>query len=107
MSHSKATAGPPPQFLLHEDGDSVAVAVEDLNPGKVQGAVLANGRRCEFTINHEVPLGHKFAVVDLAGGADLVKYGMRVGTTTKPIAVGDYVHIHNVRSARWVNSQAV
>ncbi|MBB5157655.1 UxaA family hydrolase [Saccharopolyspora phatthalungensis] len=106
MSKGGAAAGPP-QFLLHDEGDSVAVAVQDLQPGAVQGAVLANGRRCEFVIKDEVPLGHKFAVVELAEGADLVKYGIRVGTTTKQIAVGDYVHVHNVRSARWATSRAV
>ncbi|MEU5849442.1 UxaA family hydrolase [Saccharopolyspora shandongensis] len=106
MSEGGVAVGPP-QFLLHDEGDSVAVAVQDLQPGAVQGAVLANARRCEFVISHEVPLGHKFAVVELPEGADLIKYGIRVGTTTKQIAVGDYVHVHNVRSARWTTSRAV
>lgn len=99
-----ATAVDPPQFLIHDEGDSVAVAVADIAPGHTRGAVLASGRRCEFTVNRQIPLGHKFAVTDLAEGADVVKYGVRVGITTEPIGVGDYVHTNNVRSARWQTS---
>lgn len=104
-SHQDAHTGPP-GFLVHQDGDSVAVAVADLRPGKVHGAVLETGERRSFTVNAEVPLGHKFAVVDLPEGADVIKYGIRVGTTTEAIGVGDYVHVHNVRSARWSTSVA-
>lgn len=103
---SEVPAGGPPQFLIHDEGDSVAVAVQDIEPGRAGGAVLKSGRRCEFEVTHRVPLGHKFAVTELAAGADVIKYGVRVAVATKDIAVGDYVHVDNVRSARWQNSVA-
>ncbi|GAA4501513.1 UxaA family hydrolase [Actinoallomurus oryzae] len=99
-------AGAPPQFLIHDEGDSVAVAVTALEPGRVEGAVLKSGRRCEFEILRPVPLGHKFAVTELTKGADVIKYGVRVAVATKDIAIGEYVHVENVRSARWQNSVA-
>jgi (2R)-sulfolactate sulfo-lyase subunit alpha len=48
-----------------------------------------------------IPLGHKIALVELADGADGLKYKTKIGVTSKPISPGDYVHTHNIRSARW------
>jgi (2R)-sulfolactate sulfo-lyase subunit alpha len=96
----------PPDFLAHEEGDSVGVAVRDLSPGRVKGGYLNGAAAPEFELLEPVPLGHKFAMVDIADGADLVEYGVRVGLTTRAIRVGEHVHVHNVRSARWQNSVA-
>lgn len=96
----------PPGFLVHEDGDVVAVAVRDLEPGSTYGGYLRKPDTVSFELNHSVPLGHKVAVVDIAQGADVIEYGQRVGTATAEISKGDYVHTHNVRSARWHTSVA-
>lgn len=97
-----------PQFLVHHDGDSVAVATMDLSPGEVSGAVMKGDPTKELncTLQEPVPLGHKFALVDLPTGADVIKYGVRVGVTTQPVGPGEYVHVHNMRSARWSSSHA-
>jgi (2R)-sulfolactate sulfo-lyase subunit alpha len=97
-----------PQFLVHHDGDSVAVATSDLEPGEVRGAVMKGDSSKELTctLRDAVPLGHKFALVDLAPGADVVKYGVRVGVATQQVSRGSYVHVHNMRSARWSSSRA-
>ncbi len=105
-TNSNNAAGERPQFLLHQDGDSVAVAVDDLLPGQVRGASIKEGTWYEMDISHEVPLGHKFAMSDLAEGDTVLKYGIPVGVMTQPVSKGEYVHTHNVRSARWQNSRA-
>lgn len=94
------------QFLVHDEGDHVAVAVADLTPGPAAGAVLATNADVSATVNHEVPLGHKFALSDLAEGAAVIEYSVQIGIATAPIAKGDYVHTHNLRSARWERSTA-
>ena len=33
----------PPQFLLHHDGDNVAVAMTDLQPGTIHGRSVKEG----------------------------------------------------------------
>ncbi len=104
--NTTSTAGAPPQFLLHDGGDSVAVAVTDLNPGPVDGAVLKTGERLHATVSEAVPLGHKFALADLAAGAEVIKYGVRIGIATQAIKPGEHVHVHNLRSARWPTSRA-
>lgn len=93
------------QFLVHRDGDHVGVAVMDLEPGPVKGAVLASNRDISAEVRHAVPLGHKFALADRAAGDDVVEYGVRIGLATTAIDAGDYVHVHNLRSARWPQSQ--
>lgn len=96
----------PPDFLAHRAGDSVGVAVRDLSPGRVTGGFLDGTAAPEFELLEPVPLGHKFAMTDIADGADVVEYGVRVARATRAIGVGEHVHVHNVRSARWQNSVA-
>ncbi|NDL56147.1 UxaA family hydrolase [Phytoactinopolyspora mesophila] len=95
-----------PDFLAHREGDHVAVAVRDLSPGEVRGSYLDGSGEAGVVLNHDVPLGHKLALAPVASGADVVEYGIRIGVASKDIEVGDYVHVHNVRSARWQNSVA-
>ena len=42
--------------------------------------------------------GHKYALRDIAEGEDVVKYGMPIGHATRPIAKGEHVHVHNVKT---------
>lgn len=95
-----------PGFLVHAEGDSVAVAVRDLTPGSTSGGYLYGQGEITVSVNHEVPLGHKVALVDLDSGADVIEYGVRTAIASARINRGDYVHTHNIRSARWQNSVA-
>jgi (2R)-sulfolactate sulfo-lyase subunit alpha len=95
-----------PDFLAHKDGDSVAVAVKDLAPGSVHGKYLEGPGSVSVELLEAVPLGHKLALTDLKAGDDVIEYGIRVGIASKDIQRGEYVHVHNVRSARWQKSVA-
>lgn len=95
-----------PGFLLHKHGDMVGVAVRDLEPGQVEGCYLSGEETVVIELNHAVPLGHKLALTNIREGADVIEYGQRVARATAPISKGDYVHTHNVRSARWQTSVA-
>lgn len=96
----------PPHFLAHRPGDSVAVAVRDLTPGPAQGALLVGEEPLSLQVHANVPLGHKVALIDIPSGGEVIEYGVLVAQATQDISVGDYVHVHNVRSARWQNSVA-
>lgn len=48
----------------------------------------------------DIPRFHKVALRDLQEGERLVKYGEVIGTVSSPIARGDYVHVHNLVSAK-------
>lgn len=42
--------------------------------------------------------GHKYALRDIAEGGEIIKYGMPIGRATCPIAKGELVHVHNVKT---------
>ena len=93
-----------PGFLIHNEGDHVAVAVQDVEPGSSQAVYLDSDRAISVQVSEAVPLGHKLALADLEAGAQVIEYGVPVGCTRQAIKAGQYVHIHNIRSARWQNS---
>jgi (2R)-sulfolactate sulfo-lyase subunit alpha len=95
-----------PSFLTHKAGDHVAVAVKDVSPGPADVGYLDGSPTETVEVNAEIPLGHKVALRDVASGEDVIEYGVRTAIASADIQKGDYVHIHNVRSARWQNSVA-
>lgn len=96
----------PPGFLAHREGDNVAVAVRDLAPGPVEGGYLHGPPSHRVDLVAEVPLGHKFALAAIGEGERVVEYGVHTAVATADIAPGEYVHVHNVRSARWQHRNA-
>ena len=90
------------QFLIHNEGDDVGVAVRDIAAGEeVTGVFMDSGATVTVTARGDVPLSHKIALSAKGEGDDSVEYGVRVGLARTAIEVGDYVHTHNIRSARW------
>lgn len=92
-------------FLVHNEGDHVGVAVEDIDPGKSTAVYMDSQRELAIDVLEKIPLGHKVALADLAADADLIEYGVRVGKTRSTIKRGQLVHVHNMRSARWQASE--
>ena len=69
--------------------DNVAVALQALAAGEThQGVTLAQ----------DIPAGHKFALCDIPEGGNIIKYANPIGHATQPIAVGTWVHTHNVKT---------
>lgn len=91
-------------FLAHNQGDDVAVAVRDTGPGEARAAYLDSGDRFGLTAREAIPLGHKIALRDLGESEDVLEYGVLIGLTRGPVAAGQLVHTHNLRSARWQKS---
>ena len=93
-----------PHFLVHDEGDHVGVAVQDVEPGRRRAVYLDSDREVEVDVGEAVPLGHKVALVDLDDGAGVIEYRVPVGVTRRAIRGGELVHVHNLRSARWRTS---
>jgi altronate dehydratase small subunit len=77
--------------------DHVAVAVRDLQ-GPVD--VLAGDQRIQCVLPSRIPMGHKFALADISAGTEIRKYGQVIGVLSRPVAVGEHIHIHNLASQR-------
>lgn len=73
--------------------DNIAVAVRPIEPGET---VTLEG--VAITAADRIPTGHKMAVRPIAPGEKVLKYGAPIGSATRPIAAGQSVHTHNLKS---------
>jgi altronate hydrolase len=72
---------------LHET-DNVGVCKAALPAGTT---LIEN----DFTVRTDIPAMHKVALVPIAKGAAILKYGQVIGFANQNIAPGDHVHAHN------------
>ena len=73
--------------------DNVAVVLESITAGtvlQVDGVIV--------TATCEVPAGHKVALLPIAAGENVVKYGFPIGHATEDIPAGSHVHTHNLHT---------
>ena len=81
-------------FQIHAE-DNVATLIDDTAPGAIE--VIGADRR-EMPVGENIARGHKVALRDIAAGEAVVKFGVRIGHATRPIAPGAWVHLHNLAS---------
>ena len=95
------------KFWIHDEKDSVGVAVDDLRAGEsVEGAYMRGSGGVRVTPTTDIPLGHKIALRPIATGEKVLEYAEVIGRAIQPIAAGDHVHVHNLRSLRWADASA-
>jgi len=94
---------PAPHLLVHDRGDNVGVVVvEGLEPGtEMLCVVTADNSDFSLRVNAAIPIGHKVALVDLQPGDTVIKYGQDIGRIVQPVARGEHVHVHNLKTKRW------
>ncbi len=80
-----------PIIILNEK-DNVGVARAPVSGGT---EILAFGSK--IGLRETITPGHKIALRPIAGGGKIVKYGETIGTATKDIAPGEWVHTHNLQ----------
>lgn len=92
-----------PHLLVHDKRDNVGVVVvEGLEAGtEMLCVVTEDDSEFRMTARQAAPIGHKIALADLAEGDGVVKYGVDIGRVTAPIARGEHVHVHNLKTRRW------
>lgn len=72
--------------------DTVAVALDTLLPGEI------------LRLDEEIPVrgtvkkGHKIAVKPVKAGEEIIKYGYPIGRASRDIAIGEWVHTHNLKT---------
>lgn len=90
------------KFLIHQRGDHVGVATSDIEEGEtVTGVYMDDDSTVEVVSKGDIPLGHKIAVEECESGGAVIEYGVQIGEAKNDLMVGDYVHTHNIKSARW------
>lgn len=73
--------------------DNVLIAAVALQAGDV-----VPGPDGTITITQDVELGHKVAARRIDAGEKVVRFSMPIGSATRDIAPGDWVHTHNLKS---------
>jgi altronate dehydratase small subunit len=89
-------AGKAKAIVINEK-DNVATALEPLQAGAHISAEV-HDRVEEITLLSDIPMGHKFALLDIDEGEAVIKYGEPIGQSTTKICRGEHVHVHNVIS---------
>ncbi len=82
-----------PRLLHLAPDDNLCAATETIEAGQT---LLFEGR--PIRISERIPTGHKVAIAPIAAGEKVRKYGAPIGSATRDIAPGEYVHTHNVKS---------
>lgn len=90
-------------FIVHDENDSVGVVVvEGINAGdEVTGWIMDQDKTISLKTRNDIPIGHKLAIRQLGNNDTVIKYGVDIGRTVAPIAVGEHAHVHNIKTKRW------
>ena len=84
-----------------DDSDNVATVTSEVEEGETvevlspEGVVIA-----EPKVLSGVPFGHKIALRPLGKGEEIVKYSEVIGVASADVRAGEWLHTHNVESAR-------
>jgi galactarate dehydratase len=89
MGHTKVIGEP--RYIKLNARDNVAIVVNDFG--------LPAGSRfpCGLELRSFVPQGHKTALIDIAEGAPIVRYGEIIGRALSPIPAGEWVDEARIR----------
>lgn len=81
--------------LVISERDNVGTALQALRPEQM---LSAGGRT--VVVRDAIAPGHKVALVTIAEGQPVIKYGSPIGNAMQDIPAGAHVHTHNVVSSR-------
>ena len=81
------------KYLQIDKNDNVAVALCDMKKGETFEYA---GKT--YSLENDIPAGHKFALRDIEKGENAVKYGFPIGHAVSNIKRGEWVHTHNVKT---------
>ena len=81
------------KYLQINPADNVAVAIDNLSAGE---NIVVNG--IQVTLKEDIPVGHKFALNDLAEGENIIKYGYPIGHATTAKKRGEWMNETNIKT---------
>jgi altronate dehydratase small subunit len=88
----------PAHKINHED--NVATVMHDVASNETVTVKSRDGGETRVLSLEAIPFGHKIALQEIKSGEPVIKYGERIGFATDLIRPGNYVHVHNLESAR-------
>lgn len=87
-------------FIKINDNDNVVVAIKEIAAGEeIVLEDASTGKEIVVKALDIIPAGHKMAVRNISAGDDVIKYGFRIGNAKENISAGQWVHVHNIKTA--------
>ena len=87
--------------LKVDDKDNVAtIFAEDIVSGTAVSVRDKKGQTEVISVKDDIPYGHKIALTEIPKGVPVLKYGESIGTASREIGKGEYVHVHNMEALR-------
>lgn len=80
-------------LIVLDSRDNIAIALQEL---PVNTRIEQDDLQTPLDVKTVIPRGHKIALVDIAKGDPIIKYGERMGHAYIAIPQGSHVHTHNV-----------
>jgi len=77
--------------------DNVATMLASVDGGPVM--VRNSADIDSIDLPEAIEHGHKVALIDIAAGVEIVKFGVPIGKASCPIPQGSWVHLHNCTSS--------
>jgi len=93
MTDSQSATATDSRVLQLSPDDNIGVVSTTIEPG--ESLVIAGQA---VVCNERVATGHKVALVSIAAGEKVFKYGAPIGLATSDIRPGQWVHTHNLKS---------
>ncbi len=81
--------------------DNIVVAARHLAEGEVLSVAGTT-----IKLAQPIKIGHKIALVPIAKGEYVRKYGQIIGTTTQAAEPGEWIHSHNLSNGDFVRDYA-
>lgn len=79
------------KFVIINNKDNVATLLKNSLEGENIAGVF---------LKENIKSGHKFALIDIAKDAEIIKYAEPIAAASKDIKAGEWVHIHNTYGLR-------
>ncbi|MEM0966306.1 MAG: UxaA family hydrolase [Verrucomicrobiota bacterium] len=87
----------PVKAFVIDRRDNTATALESIRKGERILFVGDSNMKCLIAIE-DIRAEHKLALRPISKDSAVVKYGMPIGHATRPIAAGEWIHLHNCGS---------
>lgn len=83
--------------ILIGPDDSVVTVIRAMTAGEPI-YYQKDGEMQTITAATDIPIYHKAAITDVPKGEKVIKYSEVIGIATKDIAIGEHVHVQNIKS---------
>jgi len=81
------------KFVSINESDNVLICCQAASAGETVGIDEQH-----YNLTTDIDVGHKISRENLMVGQQIIRYGVPIGSATSNIAIGEHIHLHNMKS---------